>query len=84
MEKIVQYNPTHRELVEKFLITARDEGSAGTYTQKKFNLDDLDSKSSLWLAIVDDEVASITTKGGKRRGTSLPERPNSKNSTRSR
>ena len=60
MEKIVQYNPTHRELVEKFLITARDEGSAGTYTQKKFNLDDLDSKSSLWLAIVDDEVASIS------------------------
>ena len=27
---------------------------------KKFNLDELDPKSSLWLAIVDDEVASIS------------------------
>ena len=60
MESIVQYNASHKELVEQFLKKARAEGSAGTYTQKKFNLDELDPKSSLWLAIVDDEVASIS------------------------
>ena len=60
MEKIVQYNSSHKELVEQFLEKARAEGSAGTYTQKKFDLDELDPKSSLWLAIVDDEVASIS------------------------
>ena len=60
MEKIVQYNQTYKTLVEQFLAIARDEGSAGTYTSHKFNLDNLDPKSSLWLAIVDDEVASIS------------------------
>ena len=60
MESIVQYKSSHKELVEKFLEKARVEGSAGTYTQKKFDLDKLDPKSSLWLAIVDDEVASIS------------------------
>ena len=60
MEKIVQYNSSHKELVEQFLEKARAEGSAGTYTQKKFDLNELDPKSSLWLAIVDDEVASIS------------------------
>ena len=60
MEKIVQYNSSYAELVEQFLEKARVEGSAGTYTQKKFDLDKLDPKSSLWLAIVDDEVASIS------------------------
>ena len=60
MEQIVQYNPNHKELVENFLRTAREEGSAETYTQRKFNIGELDPKSSLWLAIVDDEVASIS------------------------
>ena len=60
MESIVQYKSSHKELVEQFLEKARAEGSAGTYTQKKFDLDKLDPKSSLWLAIVDDEVASIS------------------------
>jgi len=60
MESIIQYNSSHKELVEQFLEKARAEGSAGTYTQHKFNLDELDPKSSLWLAIVDDEVASIS------------------------
>ena len=60
MESIVQYDSSHKELVEQFLEKARAEGSAGTYTQKKFDLDNLDPKSSLWLAIVDDEVASIS------------------------
>ena len=60
MESIVQYKSSHKELVEQFLEKARVEGSAGTYTQKKFDLDKLDPKSSLWLAIVDDEVASIS------------------------
>ena len=60
MESIVQYNSSHKEIVEHFLEKARIEGSAGTYTQKKFDLDNLDPKSSLWLAIVDDEVASIS------------------------
>ena len=60
MESLVQYKSSHKELVEQFLEKARVEGSAGTYTQKKFDLDKLDPKSSLWLAIVDDEVASIS------------------------
>ena len=60
MESIVLYKSSHKELVEQFLEKARVEGSAGTYTQKKFDLDKLDPKSSLWLAIVDDEVASIS------------------------
>ena len=60
MESIVQYKSSHKELVEQFLEKARAEGSAGTYTQKKFDLDKLDPKSSLWMAIVDDEVASIS------------------------
>lgn len=60
MEKIVQYNPAYKILVEEFLAQARAEGSAGTYTKKKFNVDNLDEHSSLWLAVVDDEVASIS------------------------
>tara|TARA_A100001011_G_scaffold369063_1_gene424016 strand:- start:6822 stop:7442 length:621 start_codon:yes stop_codon:yes gene_type:complete len=60
MESITQYNSSHKEIVEQFLEKARAEGSAGTYTQTKFDLDKLDTKSSLWLAIVDDEVASIS------------------------
>ena len=60
MERITKYNPEYKTLVETFLAMAREEGSAGTYTSKKFNLDNLDPKSSLWLAIVDDEVASIS------------------------
>ena len=60
MEKIVQYNPAYKILVEEFLAQARAEGSAGTYTKKKFDVDKLDEQSSLWLAIVDDEVASIS------------------------
>ena len=59
-EKIIQYKPEHKSLVEEFLKQARYEGSASTYTQHKFDLDNLDSKSSLWLAIVNDEVASIS------------------------
>lgn len=60
MEKIVQYNPAYKILVEEFLAQAREEGSAGTYTKKKFDVGNLDEQSSLWLAIVDDEVASVS------------------------
>ena len=60
MESIIQYNSSHKELVEQFLEKAKAEGSAGTYTQKKFDLDSLDEKSSLWIALVNDEVASIS------------------------
>ena len=60
MERIIQYNTSHKELVETFLKQARAEGSSSTYTQHKFDIDKLDSKSSLWLAIVDGEVASIS------------------------
>ena len=59
-EKIIQYKPEHKSLVKEFLKQARYEGSGGTYTQHKFDIDNLDSKSSLWLAIVDGEVASIS------------------------
>ena len=41
MESKVQYKSSHKELVEQFLEKARVEGSAGTYTQKKFDLDKL-------------------------------------------
>ena len=60
MERIVKYTAEHKDLVEKFLIKAREEGSAGTYTKNKFDLDKLDPESSLWLAIVNEEVASIS------------------------
>ena len=60
MERIVKYTTEHKDLVEKFLIKAREEGSAGTYTKNKFDLDKLDPESSLWLAIVNEEVASIS------------------------
>jgi hypothetical protein len=60
MERIIQYNTSHKKLVETFLEQARAEGSSSTYTQHKFDIDNLDSKSSLWLAIVDGEVASIS------------------------
>ena len=60
MERIIQYNTSHKKLVETFLDQARAEGSSSTYTQHKFDIDNLDSKSSLWLAIVDGEVASIS------------------------
>ncbi len=56
MEEIVQYNSTHKVMVEEFLEKARQEGSAGTYTENKFDLDNLDNKSSLWLAIVEDKI----------------------------
>ena len=56
MEEIVQYNSTHKVMVEEFLEKARQEGSAGTYTQNKFDLDNLDEQSSLWLAIVEDKI----------------------------
>ena len=56
MEEIVQYNSSYKVMVEEFLEKARAEGSAGTYTNKKFNLDNLDDKSSLWLAIVEDKI----------------------------
>ena len=56
MEEIVQYNSTYKVMVEEFLEKARQEGSAGTYTENKFDLDNLDEKSSLWLAIVEDRV----------------------------
>ena len=56
MEEIVQYNSTHKVMVEEFLEKARQEGSAGTYVDAKFDLDNLDEQSSLWLAIVEDIV----------------------------
>ena len=60
MEKILQYTSAHKPIVEDFLLQAVLEGSAGTYKKEKFNLDQLDDKSSLWLAVVDNEVASIS------------------------
>tara|TARA_Y100000590_G_scaffold457665_1_gene610775 strand:- start:239 stop:856 length:618 start_codon:yes stop_codon:yes gene_type:complete len=59
-EKIIQYNSSYRVLVEEFLEKAKEEGSAGTYTQDKFNIDNLDEHSSLWIALVDNKVASIS------------------------
>ena len=60
MEKILKYQPQYKNLVEDFLARAVLEGSSGTYKKEKFNLDDLDPQSSLWMAIVDNEVASIS------------------------
>ena len=38
-EKIVQYSPSYKILVKEFLKQARYEGSGGTYTQHKFDID---------------------------------------------
>ena len=59
-EKILQYNHNWYEAVIKFIETASAEGSAETYTKKKLDLSNLDHHSSLWLAVVDNEVASIS------------------------
>ena len=56
MEEIVQYNPSHKQMVKEFLDKAKQEGSAGTYAENKFDLDNLDDQSSLWLAIVEDTI----------------------------
>lgn len=60
MEEIVQYNLSHKHMVKDFLAKAKQEGSAGTYAENKFDIDDLDDQSSLWLAIVEGTVASIS------------------------
>lgn len=59
-EKIIKYNPRYRDIVEDFLLQAVLEGSAGTYKKEKFDLGQLDEQSSLWLAVVNNEVASIS------------------------
>ena len=59
-EKILKYNPRFRDIVEDFLLQAVMEGSAGTYNKEKFDLGKLDDKSSLWMAVVNNEVASIS------------------------
>lgn len=59
-EHIIQYTFDWKPKVEKFIEIARQEGSSETYFKHKLDLDNLDQKSSLWLAIVDDEVASIS------------------------
>lgn len=59
-EKIFQYSSEWKKPVEEFIKTARQEGSAGTYMHNKFDLENLDKKSSLWLAVVNDSVASIS------------------------
>ena len=60
MEEIVQYTSAYKVLIQEFLDQARKEESAGTYDKNKFNVDNLDPKSSLWLAVVDGEIASIS------------------------
>ena len=59
-KKYYSIRSAHKPIVEDFLLQAVLEGSAGTYKKEKFNLDQLDDKSSLWLAVVDNEVASIS------------------------
>jgi len=59
-EQILQYNHDWYDAVTKFIETASAEGSEKTYTRKKIDLSNLDPDSSLWLAVVDNEVASIS------------------------
>jgi len=59
-EIITQYTDNWYGKVLKFLNLARHEGSANTFRSDKLDLKNLDSKSSLWLSVVDDEVVSIS------------------------
>ena len=59
-EQIIQYTDEWKPQVEKFIHTASSEGSAGTYTKNKLDLENLDEFSSLWLVVVNNEVASIS------------------------
>jgi len=59
-ENITQYSSDWKSEVEKFIDIASQEGSAGTYAKHKLDLDNLDDKSSLWLAVVNNEIASIS------------------------
>lgn len=59
-EQIILYNDSYKDVVSIFLKQVKKEESAGTYREDKFNLDILDPKSSLWVALVDGVVASIS------------------------
>jgi len=59
-EKITQYNHDWYQAVDDFIHTACEEGSAGTYTKQKLDLDNLDPLSSLWLSVVNNTVVSIS------------------------
>lgn len=59
-EQILLYNSTHKDAVNVFIEQARKEESAGTFREDKFNVDTLDPKSSLWFALVDNVVVSVS------------------------
>lgn len=59
-EQIIQYNDYWKNPVNEFMDIARQEGSAGTYTQTKIDLDNLDQESSLWISVVEGKVVSIS------------------------
>ena len=59
-EKITQYNHDWYQAVDDFIHKACEEGSAGTYTKQKLDLDNLDPLSSLWLSVVNNTVVSIS------------------------
>ena len=59
-EQIIQYNDDWKNSVNEFMDIARQEGSAGTYTQTKIDLDNLDQESSLWISVVEGKVVSIS------------------------
>ena len=47
IEKIIQYTPAYKAIVEDFLMTAVLEGSAGTYKKEKFNLPKTSSNNNV-------------------------------------
>ena len=59
-EQILQYNESHKDIVNVFLKQVRKEDVIKTFHKNKFNLDTLDTQSSLWFALVDNTVASIS------------------------
>ena len=59
-EQIIEYNPVYRKQYEDFIHQASLEGSAQTFRRDKINPENLDPKSSLWIALVDDVIVSTS------------------------